>query len=69
MPVQPPNRRASRLNYREFRRAYKLGTLDQTGDEEAKAGESPSAWPQSDIDKKIKRRPGACGLSFLPKNN
>ena len=43
MPLPPPNRRASRLKYREFRRAHKLGTLDQRTDEEAAPGKPRNA--------------------------
>ncbi|MEO6222989.1 MAG: hypothetical protein ABIP90_07045, partial [Vicinamibacterales bacterium] len=53
MSSQPPNRRASKLKYREFRRAYKLGTLDQPDEDDAQAGEKPAT---SDTDKKLKRR-------------
>ena len=55
MSSPPPNRRASRLNYRDFRRAYKLGTLDQPAEEGAKPEETPDALGK-DKDKKVKRR-------------
>src|SRR5512134_3726441 len=42
MPSPPPNRRASRLQYLEFRRAHKLGTLDQRTEDEAAPGKPGS---------------------------
>ena len=54
-------RRASKLNYRDFRRAYKLGTLDQPAEDEAKPEDTPATPGQDkdkdkDKDKKVKRR-------------
>ena len=59
MTSPAPNRRASRLNYRDFRRAYKLGTLDQPVEHDAKATETPGPPGTPDPlgkDKKVKRR-------------
>jgi hypothetical protein len=46
MSSPPDYRRSSRQKYREFRRAYKTGTLDQAPEEESKppdTAEIPSA--------------------------
>ena len=56
MSQPPPNRRASRQNYRDFRRAYKLGTLDQPTDDETKTPEAPGTPGVPGKDKKAKRR-------------
>ena len=56
MSSPAPNRRASRLNYRDFRRAYKLGTLDQFREAEGKSTETPDTSATPGKDKKVKRR-------------
>ncbi|HUR20860.1 MAG TPA: ABC transporter ATP-binding protein, partial [Vicinamibacterales bacterium] len=59
MAAPPPNRRASRLRYRDFRRAHRLGTLDQTAEDAAKSSEAPASpgLPGApDKDKKGRRR-------------
>ena len=47
--------RASKKKYREFRRAYKLGTLDQPADDDTKPSEPATPGPRSK-DKKARRR-------------
>ena len=53
MASPPSTRRASRLNYRDFRRDYKVGTLDKHEETEGKTTETPDLAP---AEKKAKRR-------------
>jgi ATP-binding cassette subfamily B protein len=53
MSSPPDYRRSSRQKYREFRRAYKTGTLDQAPEEAPKSPDSPEL---PSAEKKVKRR-------------
>jgi ATP-binding cassette subfamily B protein len=56
MPPVPTSRRASKQRYQEFRRAYKLGTLDQSDDESPEAGETGAEPGKSGAARKARRR-------------
>jgi ATP-binding cassette subfamily B protein/subfamily B ATP-binding cassette protein MsbA len=56
MSPPPSPRRASRLRYRDFRRAYRLGTLDQPAEEGANGDDTPGTPGPPGKDRKAKRR-------------
>src|SRR5688572_15920220 len=56
MPPPASNRRASRQRYRDFRRAYKLGTLDHSGEDTSRTDETAGIPGPLSKEKKARRR-------------
>ncbi len=56
MATHPNPRRASKQRYQDFRRAYQLGTLDQSDDELREPGETEAETGKLSAERKAKRR-------------